>query len=104
MSMKSLPFNRKPNGKVTVMCCGKEVSVHTTCVFCEHCAGIRVNRRVTPNPYAQVLRKSQGGMGLDEELMGGMVMFNTAVEEQNATGIECCDDAGEGFITISRRR
>ncbi|MDO5847151.1 MAG: hypothetical protein Q4Q20_02480 [Methanocorpusculum sp.] len=102
--MKSLSFDRKPNGKVTVMCNGKEVSVHTTCVFCEHCAGIRVNRRVAPNPYAQALRNSKGGMGLDEELMTGMVLFNTAVEDKNATDIECSDDEGTGFVTVSRRR
>lgn len=86
------------------MCCGKEVSVHTTCVFCEHCAGIRVNRRVTPNPYAQALRNSRGGLALDDELMMGMVMFNTAVEDKAATDIECSDDAGEGYVTVSRRR
>lgn len=102
--MKSLPFDRKPNGKVTVMCSGKETSVHTTCVFCAHCAGIRVNRRVTPNPYAQALRGSKGGLALDEQLMEGMVMFNTAVEDKNATDIECADDAGCGYVPISRRR
>lgn len=33
-----------------------------------------------------------------------MILFNTAVEDKNATDIECSDDAGEGFVTISRRR
>lgn len=86
------------------MCGDTEVSVHTTCIFCAHCAGIRVNRRVTPSPYAQALRGSKGGMGLDEQLMEGMMMFNTVIEDKNATDIECADDAGCGFTQISRRR
>lgn len=102
--MKSLPFDRKPSGKVTVMCQGKEVSVHSTCVFCAHCAGIRVNRRVNPNPYAQALRNSKGGYSLDQQLMEGMVMFNIAVEDPNSTDIECSDDKDQGYIPLSRRR
>jgi hypothetical protein len=102
--MKSIPFDRKPSGKVTVTCCGKEISVHSTCVFCAHCAGVRVSRRVTPNPYAQALRGSKGGLSLDEQLMEGMVMFNTVVEDKNATDIECDDDACTGYIPLSRRR
>lgn len=102
--MKSLPFDRKPSGKVTVMCQGKEVSVHSTCVFCTHCAGIRVNRRVTPNPYAQALRNSKGGYSLDQQLMEGMVMFNISVEDPTSTDIECSDDNNQGYIPLSRRR
>lgn len=86
------------------MCGDKEVSVHSTCVFCAHCGGIRVNRRVTPSPYAQVFRSSKGGLPMDEQLMEGMMMFNAVVEDPSATDIECTDDAGVGFTTISRRR
>jgi len=102
--MKTLPFDRRPNGKVFVQCGDKAVSVHTTCIFCAHCMGIRVNRRVNPNPYAQALRNSKGGFGLDEELMNGMVMFNTIVEDTNATDLECDDDACCGFEKITKRR
>ena len=101
--MKSLPLERKPSGKATVVCGDKEVSVHSTCVFCEKCAGIRVNRRVTPNPYAQAIRGSKGGMSLDDQLMEGMALFNTVIEDKNATNIECTDDAGLGYMPISRR-
>ncbi|HJK77593.1 hypothetical protein [Methanocorpusculum vombati] len=102
--MKTLPLNRKPNGKATVLCQDKEVSVHSSCVFCAHCAGIRVNRRVTPNPYAQAFRGSKGGLPLDQQLMEGMMLFNTVIEDANATDIECSDDAGCGFVTLTRRR
>lgn len=102
--MKSLPFDRKPSGKITVMCAGKEVSVHTTCVFCAKCAGIRVNRRISANPYAQAMRGSKGGMAYDEQLMTGMAMFNTVCEDKNATDIECADDDGTGFVALSLRR
>lgn len=102
--MKSLPFDRKPSGKVTVLCNGKEVSVHSTCVFCSKCAGIRVNRRVSPNPYAQTLKGSKGGMTYDEQLMESMTLFNTVVEDRNATDIECSDDDGTGYIPLTRRR
>ncbi len=102
--MKSLPLERKPSGKSTVMCGDKEVSVHSTCVFCANCAGIRVNRRVTPNPYAQAMRGSKGGLSLDEQLMDGMVLFNTVIEDKNATDIECSDDTGSGYQPLSRRR
>ncbi|MDU9375495.1 hypothetical protein McpSp1_00690 [Methanocorpusculaceae archaeon Sp1] len=102
--MKTLPLNKKENGKATVVCQGKEVSVHSTCVFCAHCAGIRVNRRVTPNPYAQSLRGSKGGLPMDQHLMEGMMMFNTVIEDKSSTDIECADDAGTGFATLSRRR
>ncbi|MDO5844564.1 MAG: hypothetical protein Q4Q53_05420 [Methanocorpusculum sp.] len=102
--MKSLPLDRKQSGKATVICCGKEVSVHSTCVFCSKCAGIRVNRRVTPNPYAQTLRGSKGGMTYDESLMESMAMFNTVIEDKNATDIECADDEGTGYLPLTRRR
>lgn len=102
--MKSLPLNKKPSGKATVMCGEKEVSVHSVCIFCAHCAGIRVNRRVTPNPYAQALKGSKGGLTYDEYLMEGMMMFNTVVEDAGSTDIECADDEGAGFTAISKRR
>jgi hypothetical protein len=102
--MKTLPLNRKQNGKTTVMCQNKEISVHSNCVFCAHCTGIRINRRVTPNPYAQAHRGSKGGLSMDQQLMEGMMLFNTAIEDINATDIECSDDAGYGFATLSRRR
>lgn len=102
--MKTLPLNREQNGKATVICNEKEVSVHSNCVFCAHCTGIRVNRRITPNPYAQALRGSKGGLPLDQQLMEGMMLFNTIIEDKNATDIECSDDKGRGFITLTRRR
>ncbi|HJJ98712.1 MAG TPA: hypothetical protein O0X23_00645 [Methanocorpusculum sp.] len=102
--MKTLPLNRRPNGKATVLCQDKEVSVHSSCAFCAYCAGIRVNRRVTPNPYAQALHGSKGGLSLDQQLMEGLMQFNTVIEDANATDIECSDDAGCGFVTLTRRR
>lgn len=102
--MKSLPLDRKPSGKATVICCGKEVSVHSTCIFCSKCAGIRTNRRVTPNPYAVALRGSKGGMSYDEQLMEAMIMFNTVIEDKNSTDIECSDDEGCGYVPLTRRR
>jgi len=50
------------------------------------------------------MRESKGGFSLDEQLMDGMIMFNTVIEDKNATDIECSDDAGSGYQTISRRR
>lgn len=41
---------------------------------------------------------------MDQQLMEGMMLFNTVIEDANATDIECDDDAGCGFATLSRRR
>jgi hypothetical protein len=41
---------------------------------------------------------------MDQQLMEGMMLFNTAIEDVNATDIECSDDDGYGFATLSRRR
>ncbi|HJJ42153.1 MAG TPA: hypothetical protein O0W90_02405 [Methanocorpusculum sp.] len=96
-------MTRKPSGKCTVMCAGKEVSVHTTCVFCAKCGGIRVNKRVTPNPYAQALRSGKGGLSMDQQLIEGMEMFNTVVDDVNATDIECDDRDDLGYLPLTRR-
>ena len=101
--MKSLPLTKKSNGKVTVICQNTEISVHSTCVFCQHCNGIRVNKRVSPNPYATTLRNSRGGLGMDQQLMEGLMLFNTIVSDNNATDIECDDDNNTGFTKISLR-
>ncbi|HJJ30098.1 MAG TPA: hypothetical protein O0W87_03775 [Methanocorpusculum sp.] len=50
------------------------------------------------------MRDSKGGLSLDEQLMDGMIMFNTVIEDKNATDLECSDDAGSGFVPMSRRR
>jgi hypothetical protein len=41
---------------------------------------------------------------MDQQLMEGMMLFNTAIDDVNATDIECSDDAEYGFATLSRRR
>jgi hypothetical protein len=41
---------------------------------------------------------------MDQQLMEGMMLFNSIIEDANATDIECSDGADSGFVTLSRRR
>jgi len=100
--MKTLEFHRNTEkDRVTVACAQGEVSVHSHCAYCKHCAGVRVGKRVLPTPQQQVLKGSRGGMGLDESLLNAAMMFNSLVRDGDS--IECSDDEGTGFASMYRR-
>ncbi|MDV2481704.1 hypothetical protein F8E02_06730 [Methanoculleus sp. Wushi-C6] len=100
--MKTLEFHRDGAGdRVTVTCADREVSVHSHCGYCRHCAGVRVGRRTIPTPQRQALSGMGGSPNPDESLLNAAVMFNTLVRDGSA--IECEDDAGKGFCSMYRR-
>lgn len=100
--MKTLEFHRDAGkDKVTVACAQGEVSVHSHCAYCRHCAGVRVGKRVLPSPQHQVMKGSSGGTGFDENLLNAAMMFNSLVRDGDS--IECSDDAGTGFVSMYRR-
>lgn len=100
--MKILEFHRDDTtDRVTVACADREVSVHSHCGYCRHCAGVRVGRRTIPTPQRQALSGVRQGANPDENLLNAAVMFNTLVRD--GTAIECEDDAGEGFSSMYRR-
>jgi hypothetical protein len=99
--MKILEFHRDDTkDRVTVACADGEVSVHSHCGYCRHCAGVRVGRRTIPTPQRQALSGVRQGANPDENLLNAAVMFNTLVRDGAA--IECEDDAGEGFYSMYR--
>jgi len=99
--MKILEFHRDDTkDRVTVACADREVSVHSHCGYCRHCAGVRVGRRTIPTPQRQALSGVRQGANADENLLNAAVMFNTLVRDGAA--IECEDDAGEGFSSLYR--
>ncbi|MCK9298140.1 hypothetical protein HL657_09580 [Methanoculleus sp. YWC-01] len=100
--MKILEFHRDDaKDRVTVTCADREVSVHSHCGYCRHCAGVRVGRRTIPTPQRQALSGVMRGVDPDENLLNAATMFNTLVRDGNA--LECEDDAGEGFHSMYRR-
>ncbi len=99
--MKILEFHRDDaKDRVTVACADREVSVHSHCGYCRHCAGVRVGRRTIPTPQRQALSGVKRGANPDENLLNAAIMFNTLVRD--GTAIECEDDAGEGFSSMYR--
>ncbi|MCM2467043.1 hypothetical protein [Methanoculleus oceani] len=99
--MKILEFHRDDaKDRVTVACADREVSVHSHCGYCRHCAGVRVGRRTIPTPQRQALSGVKRGANPDENLLNAAIMFNTLVRDGIA--IECEDDAGEGFSSMYR--
>jgi len=98
--MKTLEFHRdEAKDRVTVTCAGREVSVHSHCGYCRHCAGVRVGKRTIPTPQRQALSGTlQPGTSMDENLLNAAIMFNTLVRD--GTAVECEDDAGEGFRSM----
>ncbi|MCP1663072.1 MAG: hypothetical protein D5R99_01040 [Methanocalculus sp. MSAO_Arc1] len=101
--MKTLPFNRGPNDRITVQCATGEVPVHTRCAYCRHCAGIRIGKRVTPNPITQTYGKVKRSMSVDEELINAGLMFNTLAADPRAEAIECADEKETGYARITAR-
>jgi hypothetical protein len=100
--MKVLEFHRDDTkDRVTVACADGEVSVHSHCGYCRHCAGVRVGRRTIPTPQRQALSGVRQGANPDENLLNAAVMFNTLVRDGIA--IECEDDEGKGFYSMYRR-
>ncbi|MDO8842015.1 MAG: hypothetical protein Q7J09_11330 [Methanocalculus sp.] len=99
--MKTLPFIRGPNDRITVQCATGEVPVHTRCAYCRHCHGIRVQKRLTPSPITQAYQKIQRGQASDQELLNAGLMFNTLVADARAEAIECGDEKGEGYCRIT---
>jgi len=100
--MKVLEFHRDDTkDRVTVTCADGEVSVHSHCGYCRHCAGVRVGRRTIPTPQRQALSGVRQGANPDENLLNAAVMFNTLVRDGIA--IECEDDEGKGFYSMYRR-
>jgi len=95
--MKTLPFIRGKNDRITVECATEEVSIHTRCVHCIHCAGIRDGKRIVPNPYALEFKKQGRGSANAFELLTAQTMFNSIVANPSANAIECADEKGEGF-------
>lgn len=94
--MKTLAMNKESGGdKATVECGGEQRSVHRFCGYCRHCAGIRVGRRLIPNPSGRALTEIRRGQAPDENLMQAAMMFNAYVRDGSA--IECDDDADEGY-------
>jgi hypothetical protein len=97
--MKNLPlFRNPPSDKVTVQCADGEVSVHSHCASCSHCAGIRVGKRSIPSPVLQSYKEVRRGTGPDDALMNAAMMFNTLVRDGDA--IECDDDGNGGFSSL----
>ncbi|MCT8338268.1 hypothetical protein FKB36_12420 [Methanoculleus sp. Afa-1] len=100
--MKILEFHRDGSGdRVKVACADREVSVHSHCGYCKHCAGVRVGKRTIPTPQRQAFAGLSQGGSPDENLLNAAMMFNTLVRD--GTAIECDDDAGEGFASMYRR-
>ncbi|KLK89337.1 hypothetical protein SZ63_02650 [Methanoculleus sediminis] len=100
--MKILEFHRDDGSdRVTVACADREVSVHSHCGYCRHCAGVRVGKRTIPTPQRQALSGVRLGGNPDENLLNAAMMFNTLVRD--GTAIECEDDAGEGFASMYGR-
>jgi hypothetical protein len=94
--MKILPFKRdEKKQKVTVACAGKDISVYSYCAYCRHCNGIWVGTRLTPAPQAKALTDVRRGVAGDDNLMNAAMLFNSLIRD--GTGIECDDDANEGF-------
>ncbi len=99
--MKTLEFHRdQTSDRVTVTCADGEVSVHSHCGYCRHCAGVQVGKRTIPTPQRQVLSGVRQGVSPEESLLNAAIMFNTLVRDGSA--IECSDDAGEGFSSMYR--
>ena len=97
--MKTLEFHRdEAKDRVTVPCAGREVSVHSHCGYCRHCAGVRVGKRTIPTPQRQALSSTQPDVSMDESLLNAAIMFNTLVRD--GTAVECEDDKGEGFRSM----
>lgn len=100
--MKILEFHRDDaSDRVTVACADREVSVHSHCGYCRHCAGVRVGKRTIPTPQRQALSGVRLGGNPDENLLNAAMMFNTLVRD--GTAVECEDDAGEGFASMYGR-
>lgn len=94
--MKSLSFQRdEKKNRVTVACADGDVSVYSRCAYCRHCNGVRTGSRVVPTPQAQALNDVRRGVAADDNLMNAAMMFNTLVRD--GSGIECDDDANEGY-------
>ena len=94
--MKTLAMNKESGAdKASVDCAGTERSVHRFCGYCRHCTGVRVGRRLIPNPQGRVVEEIRRGTAPDENLMQAMMMFNTYVRDGSA--VECDDDEGEGY-------
>ena len=97
--MKTLEFIRtEGSDKVKVDCSGNEVSVHSHCAYCKHCHGVKVGKRVMEPPQKKALNSLTRGMGMDEDLLNAVVMFNTFVRD--GTAIVCDDEEGEGFRSM----
>ena len=95
--MKTLAMNKESGAdKASIDCAGTERSIHRFCAYCRHCTGIRVGRRLIPNPQGRVVEEIRRGTAPDENLMQAMMMFNTYVRDGSA--VECDDDAGEGYV------
>ena len=100
--MKILEFHRDDGSdRVKVACADREVSVHSHCGYCKHCAGVRVGKRTIPTPQRQAFAGLSQGGSPDENLLNAAMMFNTLVRD--GTAIECDDDAGEGFSSMYGR-
>ncbi|MDK2916890.1 MAG: hypothetical protein PWR25_1447 [Euryarchaeota archaeon] len=100
--MKILEFHRDgASDRVKVACAGREVSVHSYCGYCRHCAGVRVGKRTIPTPQRQALSGVRLSGSPDENLLNAAMMFNSLVRD--GTAIECEDDAGEGFRSMYGR-
>jgi hypothetical protein len=100
--MKLLEFHRdEAKDRVTVTCAGREVSVYSHCAYCRYCAGVRVGKRTMATPQRQALSGVRHGSNPDENLLNAAMMFNSLVRD--GTGIECEDEAGEGFASMYYR-
>jgi len=101
--MKTLPFIRGPNDRITVECATGEVPIHIRCAYCKHCAGIRVAKRLTPSPLVQTHEKLRRGRASDQDLLTAAMMFNQLITDPRAEAIECADEKGVGFTHLSAR-
>ncbi len=94
--MKTLAMKKDSGSdKASVDCAGTERSVHRFCGYCRHCTGIRVGRRLIPNPQGRAAEEIRRGTAPDENLMQAAMMFNAYVRDGSA--VECDDDADEGY-------
>jgi hypothetical protein len=94
--MKTLLIRRdEKKTKAAVDCATGEVSVYRMCAYCSHCYGVRVKSRVCPSPQGQAFQAIRQGKAQDEVLMEAAMQFNSLVRD--GEGIECSDDAGEGY-------
>ncbi|MGE5831460.1 MAG: hypothetical protein ACM3X8_00915 [Methanomicrobiales archaeon] len=98
-AMKVLSFSRSPlSERVTVQCADGEVTVHSHCAYCTHCAGVQIGKRSMPSPILSAYKDVRRGTAPDEALMNAGMMFNTLIRDGDA--INCDDDGNEGFSSM----